>query len=330
MLAAPAKSSSSLTLPEMIRRWGNSASITLLDPKCQIFSPPQIEGAIGYRPEAGCAIVYGDPVCAANELAPLTEAFHHFCREQNLSPIYTTVSKEFADWAYERFKGALVEVAEELVVDPQNDPSLGQEGRMLRKKVKHSIAEGVAVYEYDQHDPVLEKAIEEVAEKWLGGRKGPQIFLSHVHLFEEKTGKRCFYAKQHGKIVGALLMNQLESMKGWVIYLLMATPDAAHGTTEQLVMRAIESLRKEGCRFLSLGGTPAVQMGAVKGLGLFSSWVARSGFNLSKKFFGLDKRRVYWKKYMPVSRSSYLLFSQSKIGFREVVGLLRAFNVSLK
>lgn len=316
-------------LPEAIRRWGNSTSITLLDPSVQIFTVPHIQGAIGYKVSAGCAVVFGDPVCDVKHIPELALAFQDFCAKQELRVVYATVSKRFADWAMGNISGAKVQVAEELVVDPKNDPSIGQEGRMLRKKIKHSISEGVIVQEYIGQDSEIEASIEQVGKDWLRGRKGPQIFLAHVHLFEERLGKRWFYARQHGKIVGALLLSQLEAREGWVLYLLMAAPEAANGTSENLVMHAIEKLRAEGCRYLSLGDTPAEKMGEITGLGAISSWIARNGFNASKKFFGLDGRRIYWKKYLPESKPSYLLFSQSKIGLREIVSLLRAMNVSL-
>lgn len=324
-----ASTTKDIPLPEAIRRWGNPTSITLLDPSVQIFSTPSVHGAIGYKVSAGCAVVFGDPVCDIKDIPALAFAFQEFCKAQSLTVVYAAVSKRFSDWAMGNISGAKVEVAEELVVDPQNDPSVGQEGRMLRKKVKHSASEGVTVEEYIGQDPEIESGIERVGRDWLQGRKGPQIFLAHVHLFEERLGKRWFYARQNGKIVGALLLNQLEALDGWVLYLLMAAPEAANGTSENLVMHAIAKLRAEGCRYLSLGGAPAEKMGEIAGLGSISAWIARNGFNASKKFFGLDGRRIYWKKYLPESKPSYLLFSQPKIGLREIISLLRAMNVSL-
>lgn len=316
-------------LAEAIRRWGNAMSITLLDPAVQIFRAPNIPGVIGYKVSAGCAVVFGDPVCANNDTPALAQAFKDFCSKNNLRMIYTAASKNFADWAHGQISEAKIEVGAELVVDLSKDPSSGQEGRMLRKKLKHSASEGVVIEEYGGNDPLVEKEIESVTANWLQGRKGPQIYLSKVNVFEERHGKRWFYAKQNGKLVGVLLLNQLEAKQAWVLYMVMATPTAPNGTSESLVMHAIAKLRGEGCRYLSLGDAQGEKVGEVKGLGVISSWVAKHSFNASKKIFGLDGRRVYWKKYMPESRPSYLLFSHSSVGLREIVGLLRAINVSL-
>ena len=47
---------------EYVHQWGNSASHALLDPACQLFSIPEIDGVIGYRFELKSAVV-ARPVC---------------------------------------------------------------------------------------------------------------------------------------------------------------------------------------------------------------------------------------------------------------------------
>jgi lysylphosphatidylglycerol synthetase-like protein (DUF2156 family) len=283
---------------------------------------------IGYRVESRCAIVFGDPVCSRSDKERLALAFQHYCREQGWEIVYVTASKEFADWAIQNICGALIEFGEELIFDPFNDPKQGSKGRLLRGKVNQALRNGTEVREYISHDPILEKAIEQVGVTWLKARKGPQIYLAHVHLFAERIGKRWFYAVKGGHIVGVLLMNQLEAKKGWLMQLLMTTPEACNGTSELLVTAVIETLRKEGCRFLAFGAT-ASEFGEIIGLSKPSTWLARGAFKIAKKIFSLDGRRKYWQKFNPQSERSFVLFGQSRITMRAVIGMMRALNVPL-
>ncbi len=314
-------------IADHLKQWGHSASIVLLDPSCHIFTSPQVNGFVGYKTTRGCVISFGDPVCSQEERPLLVRAFHQFCDEQKKSIVYVDTTKQFSDWALESVCGLSVEIGQEFIVNPQQDPTTGGTGRILRKKMNQSSKAGVTVQEYISHDPQTELAIEKVGKEWLKARRGLQIFLSHVHLFSVRQGKRWFYAQVGDKMVGALLMNQITD--GWVVNLLMTTPDAPNGTSELLVMHVIEILRQEGASFLSFGTTPAKQLGTIHGLGKFSKWTVRKLFNLCKALFHLDGRRSYWEKFQPEGKSSFLLCSRSQIGVREIRAILRGYNVSL-
>ena len=67
------------TVAQQISRWGNAASIALLDPSCNIFSVPHLEGIIGYRIASQYAIVFGDPVCEQKVIKDLLSSFHEHC-----------------------------------------------------------------------------------------------------------------------------------------------------------------------------------------------------------------------------------------------------------
>lgn len=314
-------------IAELVRRFGGSASVALLDPKCKIFRVPHIEGVIGYRTVPGCAVVFGDPVCSPLDLAELTKEFHEFC---GTSVVYVTASQTFTDWAIDKnLCKARVETEEELILDPEIDPTVGADAHQLRKKLNRAKDAGVVIEEFLDDDVVLEKAIKDVGESWLKGRTGPQIFMASVDLFADRIGKRWIYARQGEKVVGVLLLHQLEAKRGWLIHMVMVAPDAPQGTSESLVVSALKILKGEGCRFATFGATPKKEIGEITGLNAISAAVARRGFSCSKRFFDLDKRREYWKKYKPESERSYLLFSRSGIGIKEILGILRAFNVSL-
>jgi hypothetical protein len=81
-------SPSFFSLSNIIQKWGCAPSLALLNPSCRIFKIDGVEGVIGYRIESRCAIVFGDPLCAAENRILLINAFQKFCSNEKIMPIY--------------------------------------------------------------------------------------------------------------------------------------------------------------------------------------------------------------------------------------------------
>lgn len=312
-----------------IRLWGNSSSIALFDPGCQFFSLDGIDGVIGYRMKGGCVVALGEPLCQSKDLPTLTTAFHQHFQKQEKPIIYATVSEPFAHWAMKNNCKASIEVGDELILDPLLQPPKGAEGRLVKQKANQAARHSITVHEYADNNPITEAAIEEVGKAWLKGRHGPQIYLAHVLLFGNRIGRRWFYAEQGGKIIGVVLLNRLEKREGWLLNLVLVTPEAVNGTTELLVVSVLETLAMEKCRFLTIGMMTASELREIIGLGKVSTWMARKCYKVAKKIFGLDQKRKYWDKFKPRTEPSYLLFSGAYVGHKEIRGLMNAFNVSI-
>ncbi|WP_166154719.1 phosphatidylglycerol lysyltransferase domain-containing protein [Neochlamydia sp. AcF84] len=317
---------SSPQIADYVTRWGGSPSIALLDPRCQIFTSRYAEGVIGYRLAAGAAFVFGEPVCDPALKVSLALEFEEHCKKHKKNIVYTQVSQEFGDWGVRHYNGALIEVGHDFFVDPHLDPTAGRDARMLRKKVKHALTEGTSIHEYTSPQAELEQAMEQAKQTWLKGRKGPQIYLSNIHLFNNRSGKRWFYAIKGNRLVGQCMLNQLEARGGWVINLLMATPEASGGTTELLVVSILEQLRKENCQYLTFGMVPLDKIDRITGLSAFSNWFTKTAFKGANWMFKLDGKRKYWQKYKPYYESSHLLFTNKKFMARDMFGLMRAMN----
>lgn len=315
-----------------VRSWGGSASDAVLDPSNRLFKAPGIEGLIGYRIESNCAVIFGDPIAPSKNFLPLTQAFKDYSKENGWSNIiYLTASEHFSRWALaEGICSALVEFGQELTINPQDDPrnKKGVHASLVRRKVKHALHENSKVLEYVDKDTALEGALEEVARRWLSSRKGPQIYTSHVRLFDDRLGKRWFYAKQGEKIVGTIVLNELQANRGWLINHLMITPDAPHGTPELLVVTALETLAQEGCHFATFGSVPAHRIGEMIGFNRYIGGIARTAFAIARKIFRIDGHRKFWEKFHPEERSSYLAFYKPQVGMNEMQALFRALNVN--
>lgn len=312
-----------------VRKWGASSSDAVLDATCTIYRVPNVDGLIGYRVEKGCAVVYGDPVCPFENLSVLAEAFYVFCKEQGYNIIYLAATQKFANWAVEHHCQTALEFGEELSLDPQKiHPAEGPKGSLIRRKVRQARDDKTLVQEYTTPNTDFEKRLEEAANTWLKFRKGPQAYISHVRLFDDRFGKRWFYATKEGAIVGLIVLNRMESEQGWHVNHLMLTPDATHGTSELLVLSVIEVLRQENCRFVSFGPVPSDQMGKIVGLGRFSEFFVRTTFKLIVKLSHLNGKKMFWSKFQPSFEPSYILLCHDRVGIKEVLSVLKALNFS--
>lgn len=312
---------------EYVHRWGGSTSEVALDLPCKYFSIPEIEGVISYRLIGGCAISIGDPICAPENTSQLALAFYDFCQQNQFNATYIITSEQFSKWAIKNVSKALVEIGSELIFDPQIDPTEGPSANRLRNKTNHAKNSGLTVEEYLSDDPKIEQAIKRVGEKWLQGRRGPQIHLSPLDFFENRTDKRWFYAKKGNEIIGAALLSRIESKQGWLLKFQIAVPTAPRGTTALLMLSILETLRKEDCSFLTYGMIPANHLGEIIGLGTLSTWMAKIAFKIAKWIFKLDQRKSYWEQFKPQHKKIYALFSHPHVSLQEIRAILKSLII---
>jgi lysylphosphatidylglycerol synthetase-like protein (DUF2156 family) len=303
-------------------RYGGCSSNVVRDPSCPLFSHAEIEGVIAYRSSLGCVVGIGDPICAPDEMAALERAF----RAQRRNVIYSAASESFTALCLKEGYAA-VEFAEDLVIDPRLDPQRGRDGRELRKKLRRADGCGVRVQEYRSQEPALERAMEAVAAEWLSARRGLQSYVTPVSLFDLRDGRRWFVARAWGRVVGVL--STVAMRGGWLVDHLLAAPAAPPGTSESLMTHCLAVLGDEGCTQLSFGASPLPELGRIEALGLTGVAIARAVYRTAARWMSLHARSRYRLKFQPVHRHGlFLLFHPARVGLREVVSLMVAFNVS--
>lgn len=321
-----------LSIVQEVRLCGGSTSDAVLDPRNEIFMRPHLDGLIGYRLEKNCAIVFGDPVCPSSAREVLVDAFHQYCKAHHWKILYLIASQEFKQWALERqiCKGS-IEFGQEIFLRDPYDPreNVGEHASLVRRKTKQAIREGIVVKEYHPTHNQLEKEMKEMGMAWLKGRHQPQIYISHVRLFEDREGKRWFYAQQGEKILALAVLNKIEKEEGWFLNRLMALPQAPHGTTEWMIVSILSLLSQERCPFVSFGSIPSSGLREIRGLSPFSSWMARLIFHAAKGIFKFDRHQTFWEKFNVQKRPSYLLIEDSHLGIQETWGLMKALNATL-
>ena len=193
-----------------MKRLGNPVSHILLNSSCSTFSISKIDGLIGYHLVRNCAVVIGDPVCLPDDINVLTKAFHDHCQKNNWSIVYFLASDTFAHWAINNGCKTLIQVGEELILNP----TCFKKKQKLRWKIKQSLDHGVVVKQYQNFDSKLEKQLNTSLKTWLKSKEGSQIYLGTLDLFGKRTENRIFYASQEEKIVGFLVLSPIDYFQG--------------------------------------------------------------------------------------------------------------------
>jgi lysylphosphatidylglycerol synthetase-like protein (DUF2156 family) len=312
----------------LVRKWAEVNTDGLLDRATQFFSVPYIEGFIGYRIELRNAIVFGDPVCAPQNKVALATEFDSFCSKQKMQAVYIIVTEEFAMLAAEHLSFSSIEFGTKFILDPLKY-TLSQTS-LLRKKIRQSSRKGIEIFEYTGNDVEIEQSLREVAAEWVQARKGIQIYLAEPDLFSNRLGKRWFYAKHEEKIIGFVLLNELQSHQGWLLNNVMYLTNSPSGISEHLVVSALQAVEKEQCRCVLIGPVPAKDLGKIMGLSKINTRLVRWIFKAIKKVSRLDGHEVFWEKFEPGIGSSYLLFPKKRFRFSSIIALLRALNISLR
>lgn len=312
---------------ELFVRYGSAASEAMFDFPCSYFQIPDCDGFIAYRTEFNCAVIFGDPICPIEERPELTHAFHQFCSESHLSVIYITVSQDFAKWLQDQtnYGKVSIEVCEELIFNPEVEP--GQISNRLQHRVDKAVKHGLTFHEYIPFDKSIENELLDVGAQWQKTIKGPHLYLGHLRFFESYIGKRWFYVKDGGRITSMVMLSKLEAHNGWLLKFLAILPHSFPETSEFLMISLMKTLQQENCRFLSKGMLPMDNLGEIKGMGQFSTFLLKSTYQLISKICKFQKHKEYWKRYSPKKSPSYLVFSSPRIGIKELRALNKVFKM---
>jgi aspartyl-tRNA synthetase len=320
---------------DLIVRHGGAVAHGLLGSHYHWFCLADVDGVVGYRRSWGCAVALGDPVCSTSDVPRLAARFRDYCIESRRDTIYADGSERFATTVCE-WGAAAAQFGETLIFDPRRDPQCGSRGRELRKKVFRARRENVVVCEYEPdrvgRDQALEDALGQVALDWLAARHGLQIFVSPVRLFDPcRAGRRWFYARVGARVVGVLALVRMDARAGYLIQHLLAAPGSPVGVTEMLVAACFAVLGAEQCRFATFGPAPAAELGAVWNLGRRSEALARRVYATASRRFHLDRRARFQRKFqVENTEAAFLVFDPPRVRLRDVIGMLRTFNVSLR
>ncbi|MCX7085217.1 MAG: phosphatidylglycerol lysyltransferase domain-containing protein [Methylococcales bacterium] len=312
----------------LVRKWGGVSTGGILDSNCKFFTDPDIPGLIGYRLVANNAVILGDPVCASENKTALSLAFQDHCARHNIKVVYIIASEQFSLWTAQNLDAVLIEFGSTLKINPCNNPikQSGSQFKPLRKKVHNCQHKGVIVKEYFGNDITIEQAIINLINSWQNARKGPQIHLCQPTPFNDKEGKRWFYAELNGQIIGSLILNQLIQDNSWLLNNVMIAQNSPNGLSELLIVSTLETLEAEHCTSVTIGPIPKSTLGKISGINSLLTWVTKGIYSASKHFFNLGGHETFWEKFQPTQEGSYLIFPNRNLNYSSIKAIIKSLN----
>lgn len=314
-----------------VRRYGGPIAHAALDPGRSRFRVEGIDGLLAYTRVDRSVVVLGDPICAAEDLGRLADAFANQAREQGWTLLYAVASKRMRDHVHAS-GWVFMEFADLLTVDPRPDPEQGAQARHLRQQLNHIRREGVTVSEYvPSGDDQFETQVQTSFVRWRAQRMGPQMYLGVARLFKHRAGRRWFIARRGDSLFGCLsLLEAGGTGSTYLINQVFSVSTAPPHTNELLIISALGTLRAEGCQSVCLGVGPRPTLGHVEGCTPLKAWLARSLYQVSGRLLHSDLKTQFWAKFGARPQEPlYLLFQDPRLRLRDVYALLRAFHASL-
>lgn len=236
----------------------NPHSLVSIAPGAQLWSTPDIDGAIIYGEFGRVWLAAGDPLAPLEDMAELARQFASLARRKNRVVAFVPGSAAFARMVVPH-DFAAVKVGASPYFDLQTWNPRGDSAKKIRAGVNQARRAGVAVEMVpDAVDELLKKETAQLCLHWLGSRRTATTFgwLVALDPFLHSEYKKYFAARVDGKLVGFLAASPIPARKGWYLEDVLREPDAPQGTSTLLVVEALAKLKAEGAVLATLGTSP--------------------------------------------------------------------------
>ena len=221
-----------LTL-QLIAKYGDATNTSWIDPAWTVWRDAKTGAAVGYIPQNGFAVTFGNPLCEPKQIPAVVRAYLNFLSHEKLKPVWCCVDAETEKVLANDFGwSALTAVAEERINPTEADPE--KQDKNLRKKIHRAEKSGVKLTDVEGSvSPEVKKEIDGRVEDWKRGRKGTQVHLTAVRPWDDEVHRKYFYARDAtGKICAIVVLAQLSASHGFQIKWALEFPGAPLGAIE--------------------------------------------------------------------------------------------------
>ncbi len=236
----------------------NPHSLVSIAPGAQLWSTPDIDGAIIHGEFGRVWLAAGDPLAPLEDMAELALQFASFARRKNRVVAFVPSSAAFAHAVVPNGFTA-VKVGASPYFDLQTWNPRGDAAKKIRAGVNQARRAGVEVAMVpDVVDELLKQETAQLCLAWLDSRRSATTFgwLVALDPFLHSEYKKYFAARVNGKLVGFLAASPIPARRGWYLEDVLREPNAPHGTSTLLVVEALAKLKAEGAALATLGTAP--------------------------------------------------------------------------
>ncbi|KAK2616753.1 hypothetical protein QQS21_000365 [Conoideocrella luteorostrata] len=333
-------------LDDSYDQFSRTFHMVLLDPNYDIFTSPKRLGSIIYKIAQRTLIVVGDPLCSNDNLQAILEELRQFRRARRLKLAFMGVSESFLDFATKKgwssFKFGCERVINPLNNEVLNKKSgkrmLGQNRQLLDPK-RGGLKIGIYVPSATGINRQLERSLEQLYTNWCGtkhdrGMRNTQAFITAYDIFSQRTKTAFLYTTDaHGDICGMAMLRQLGVEAGFHVDPCIASADAPKGTTDLLMVTAMQILRRAEISYLSLGVEPCMALKEEsKQLGM-SDRLANAAYRKVTNYDKVVGKKTYNDKFHPdpsLQSNLYVVFPKAVFPLQEALAIMKVAHIRLK
>ncbi|KAG6010173.1 hypothetical protein E4U21_007650 [Claviceps maximensis] len=280
-------------LDETYDRHSRTFHMVLLDPDYRVFVSRQGHGSLIYKVAHRTLVVVGDPMCTHDEMGLVLDDLRRFRRARRLRLAFMGVSDDFAAYAscqrWATFKFGCERVVNPVtndVLDKKAGKRMLSQNRQLLDRKRGGLTLGIYAPGMTGIHPPLEKSLHHLYASWCrtkqeggggggdssgnkknkngsgsGSGNNTQAFITTYDIFSQRTKTAFLYAMDpDSNLCGMAMLRQLGAQAGFHIDPCIAAADAPRGTTDLLMISAMQVLRRAGISYLSLGVEPCVAL----------------------------------------------------------------------
>lgn len=235
----------------------NAHALVSIAPGAEMWSAPDIDGAIIYGEFGHVWLAAGDPLAPPDEAVELARQFSAFARRKNRVVAFVPTTAQFARGVAPADFSA-IKVGAAPYFDLPNWNPRGDCAKKLRAGANQARRAGVEFEVATDLSEAFKSETARLCMQWLGSRTAATTFgwLVALDPFMHAEHKRYFAARVSGQLVGFLAASPIPARKGWYLEDVISEPNAPQGTATLLVLEALKHLKAEGAALATLGTAP--------------------------------------------------------------------------
>ncbi|KAI0737608.1 aspartyl-tRNA synthetase cytoplasmic [Daedaleopsis nitida] len=310
-------------LENLIARYGDATNTSWTDPAWSVWRDRATGAAVGYIPQDGFAVTFGNPLCAPEQIPRVVKAYLAFVHEEGLKPVWCCVDKSTERYlADELGWGAVIAVAEERINPTEVDPA--ETDKTVRRKIHRAEREGVKIVEVGQEmDAQVRAQLEARCKEWEEGRKGTQIHLTGVRPFDDMQHRRYFYAvDKENKPCAMVVLAQLSPKHGFQIKWALEFPGAPLGAIEYILTHVIKKLGDAGVKTATFGAGATGKLQAADNVRGFRVKTLEKAYNGLSSTFNLNGKGDFRSKFGTWQDPMYICYPKGGLGMKGIEAIM--------
>lgn len=283
---------------------------------------------VGFVDRSRVRVVAGAPVCDANQVRTVLDAFEDQSRRAGRSVCYFGAEARVMDATLASGHHSSVVLGAQPTWTP--DHFLGQlsGSASLRAQLYRAHNKAVEVEEWPSERAQNDPGISRVLSEWLETRGMPPMhFLVEPQTLGDLKGRRIFVASLAGEVAGFLVASPIPCRNGWLTEQFVRGWKAPNGTVELLVAAAVKAMVEAQSSYVTMGIVPLSMHGTLTDnpawLNTLLAWARAHG----RRFYNFDGLDAFKAKFRPDGWDAiFAISNEPSFSLRSLYAIVAAFS----